>query len=202
MQSLTQDAFEVCVKKAINKFENKCFRDIVVNMNEDFIKGTTAVNFIMKNRKGETVRLSDFKGKVVFVDMWFTGCGACQKVAKAMPEVTKAFKDRNDIVFASISIDTDKSKWLKSIDKNAEKSSEYRFAGDYYAGDEAVYLYTGGQGPNEAFVRKYVLTGYPTLMIIDKEGKIFSFRPNRPDEGRTHLLVDELKKALNVKRSS
>lgn len=51
-------------------------------MIEDFKSGALVYNFSYEDAQGNEVQLSDFKGKWVWIDIWFTGCGACQYVAK------------------------------------------------------------------------------------------------------------------------
>lgn len=67
-------------------------------------------NLRLINSKGEQVNLEQFRGKVVFLNIWATWCPPC--VAE-MPGINKLFnelKDDNDIVFLMLSVDDDFSK--------------------------------------------------------------------------------------------
>ena len=39
--------------------------------------GSVVKDVEMRDRDGNLVKLSDFKGKLVYMDIWATWCGAC-----------------------------------------------------------------------------------------------------------------------------
>lgn len=51
------------------------------------VTGHPAPDFELKNLNGETIRLSDFKGKVVIVNFWATWCSPCRS---EMPDLQQA----------------------------------------------------------------------------------------------------------------
>ncbi|MBL4950678.1 redoxin domain-containing protein [Neobacillus sp. YIM B02564] len=65
--------------------------------------GAKAPDFELKTLTGETVKLSDLKGKKVILNFWATWCGPCKK---EMPEMEKFFKqaDKN-ITILAVNID-------------------------------------------------------------------------------------------------
>ena len=52
-----------------------------------------APNFALKSVKGKTVKLSDYKGKIVIIDFWATWCPPCRKGIPDLIELKKEFKD-------------------------------------------------------------------------------------------------------------
>lgn len=175
-------------------------RSLVDDFAARFSKGQPVQDFAMEDTLGNLVRLSDFRGKVVFIDIWFTGCGACKLVSKAMPEVEESFKGDTNIVFLNISIDRNKALWKNSIQRDTirDLSLGYQWPGAHYSGNRTKYLYTAGRGEDDPFISQYVTHGYPTLLLIGRSGRFYSFRPARPDAlGGKEKLAGMIREALS-----
>jgi len=183
------------VTNALSVMQTPSFIQMVKDLNKTYAKGAPAIDFAFKDAKGKTVHLADFKGKVVVLDIWFTGCHGCVMVAAGLPYVEKAFENRHDVAFISISIDKDRALWLQSIAKD-HKGRSYT----HYTTPTATYLYTAGTGQDNAFIKKYVPDdSYPQMLIIDKEGKIYSSTPSRPvNTEMQSALIKELNEALKI----
>ncbi len=55
---------------------------------------------IMNNKTGKT-RLSDYKGKLVILDFWYTGCGSCIAGFPKMEKLQKQFGDKIQILLVN-----------------------------------------------------------------------------------------------------
>lgn len=88
-----------------------------------------APNFSLPDIDGNLKTLEDYKGKLIYLDIWATWCGPCRMQIPAMKELEKKYKDQ-DIVFLSISVDPekDKNKWKQMI-KDEQMSGEHLYAG-------------------------------------------------------------------------
>lgn len=65
--------------------------------------GAKAPNFSLRNLKGETVKLSDFKGKKVMLNFWATWCPPCKQ---EMPAIQQFFEEKGeDVVILAVNID-------------------------------------------------------------------------------------------------
>lgn len=144
-------------------------------------KGDPAIDFTFADVNGMSHALSDFKGKVVYVDVWATWCAPCQKEMPHLKELETEYKDNSNIVFIGVSVDKgkDKQKWKEFLER--EKLPGVQL----FAGDEA----------SESLMKPYKISGIPRFILVDKNGNLISSnapRPSSPDI-RT-VLNDALKK--------
>jgi len=142
--------------------------------------GGKAVDFTFEDQNGKMVSLSDFKGKIVVLDIWATWCAPCKAEIPFLKKLDAELHGK-DVVFVSISTDEqkDKEKWLKMV-------SDMKLSG--------VQLYAGG------FVNKvtdfYKITTIPRFIVIDREGKLINPNSPRPSEPKLKALLEtELAKA-------
>lgn len=153
------------------------------------IPGLAAYNFKLMDTGGKYHQLSDYKGKVVFIDMWFTGCGACAAIYEdVVKQAEEELKDNPDIKFLSICVDTGKNVWMESI-----KSGEY-------TSDLITNLYTNGEGFKHEMMEYYSINSLPKLMIVRPDGKVHRFYHNRlaKDLESTETLIETLKAAVKL----
>ncbi|MBC9795868.1 TlpA family protein disulfide reductase [Sinomicrobium weinanense] len=121
-------------------------------------------NFTLEDPAGNPVPLSKFKGKVIVMDFWFTGCGGCKWVYQnVLKKAEAAYYNNPEVVFLSISVDGPRSIWENSLKE------------EIYTSDMAVNLYTSGQGMNHPIISDFKIRGYPTIIIVNQEGKIDSY---------------------------
>jgi peroxiredoxin len=66
--------------------------------------GDEAPNFKLKDMNGETVALSDLRGKVVLLNFWATWCGPCRIEMPAMERLYRAYP-RKDFEILAVSTD-------------------------------------------------------------------------------------------------
>jgi peroxiredoxin len=68
--------------------------------------GQQAPDFAIKDQQGRPIKLSDYRGKVVFLNIWGTWCGPCVEEMPEMQTLYQTFKDRK-FEMIPISIDND-----------------------------------------------------------------------------------------------
>lgn len=112
-----------------------------------------APDFALKDADGKTVRLSDYKGKVVLLDFWATWCGPCRIEIPWFMDLERKKKDKG---FEVLGVAMDDNGWEDVKPFLAEMKVNYRVV----IGDDATSQAYGG------------VEDLPTTFLIDKQGKI------------------------------
>jgi thiol-disulfide isomerase/thioredoxin len=139
-------------------------------------KGQQAIDFTGETATGEKVKLSDFKGKYIYVDVWATWCGPCKYEIPYLKKLEEDYHLKN-IVFLSYSIDDDRKAWEKFVPENELKGVQI----------------IGEKGWNSKICKDYKIFGVPTFMMFDTDGKIISVNMTRPSDEKTRKTFDMLK---------
>lgn len=135
--------------------------------------GQPAPNFTLNDINNHPVRLSDFKGKIVFVDFWASWCKPCREEHPELITIYQKYKDKNfDIL--SVSIDEDMTFW-----KDAVKL-------DKLAWTQVSDL----KGLNNVALKQYGVVKIPANVLIDKSGIILArnIKPKQLSERLKQLL--------------
>lgn len=136
--------------------------------------GGAAADFTYPDANGKMVSLSDFKGKVVLVDVWATWCGPCRGEIPHLKKLEEEMHGK-DVVFLSVSIDEakDRQKWLDFIEKEGLKG---------------VQLFAGGR--DSTITQAYQIEGIPRFMVFDRNGNIVSVRAPRPSSPELKQMLE------------
>lgn len=140
-------------------------------------EGETAPDFKVTTLEGKEVSLSDYEGKVVYVDFWASWCGPCRREMPHSEKIKKHFKGK-DVVFLNVSVDRNEKAW-----KNMVKQLNVGGVNAIATGDElgrAAY--------------SYQLSGIPAFVLIDKNGKVVFTRAKRPSTNMA--LIADIEKLL------
>ena len=114
-----------------------------------------APEFALKDANGKTVRLEDYKGKVVLLDFFATWCGPCKIEIPWFMEMERRNKDRG---FAVLGVSMDDEGWDIVKPFLADLGVNYRVV---IGNDATAQLYGG-------------VDALPTTFLIDRNGKIAS----------------------------
>ncbi len=116
-------------------------------------KGVPAPNFSLPGLEGNKVSLTDFRGKVVLLNIWATWCAPC---VEEMPSMEKLYQELKGEDFELLAISVDES--------GAEAVKPFM---ERHKLGFPVLLDTKGEIKN-----LYQATGVPESFIIDKDGMI------------------------------
>ena len=159
-----------------------CFNSLVALKRR--LSGGKALNFSFSNLQGRKVSLKDFKDKVVLIDFWFHGCGGCIAYYRGvLSKAEQHFKNVPGVKFLSINVDRQKSYWLQGLKSGALTSND------------AVNLFTNGNGGLDPVVKYYNIQEYPTAILLKPDGAVFRFNsPELYNYESLTSLIDFLRK--------
>src|SRR5262249_17341367 len=100
-----------------------------------------APDFTLKDSNGQTVKLSDYKGKVVVLDFWATWCGPCKIEIPWFIEFEQTFKDKG---FSVVGVSMDEEGWTVVRPYIQQRKVNYRIllgteqVGQLYGGVDSL----------------------------------------------------------------
>jgi thiol-disulfide isomerase/thioredoxin len=143
------------------------------------LNNSISAPFDYLNFKGGKTKLSDFKGKYVYIDVWATWCGPCRAEIPFLKKTEEKYEGKN-IAFVSISVDVlkDQDKWRKFV-------TEKQLGG--------VQLFADKDW-NSDFMKSYSINSIPRFILIDPIGKIVSADAARPSSPKLAEQLDALLK--------
>lgn len=145
------------------------------------LPGSIAPDFTGKTPQESQVSLHDFKGKVVYVDVWATWCGPCIKEIPFAIELHKKFEGSDQVVFLNVSVDKDIGAWKTKV------AQEMEWKGIH------VNL---NQEQTDSLGINYRVIGYPKYFLIDKSGKIVTARAPRPSSN--DVISNEIQRLIEA----
>jgi thiol-disulfide isomerase/thioredoxin len=154
--------FDQLQKETSKVVQEKYSRDII-NQFATQAKGTKLQDFVFLDTADKEIKLSDFKGRIVVIDIWANGCGGCHLLYSDVISKLESQFAKSEVVFFSIGVDRKKNRWLMGIKSGL------------YTSEDEVNVYTGSQGYDHPLFKENVSSGTPTVIILDKDGSIAKF---------------------------
>ena len=127
-----------------------------------------APDFTLHDLNGEEYTLSDYKGKVIFLNFWATWCGPCQM---EMPHIQQLYETYGENLGEDLVI----------LTMANPRTGENPFNQDVTVPEVAAFVEKGGYGfpvlldtTGEVF-GAYGIRSFPTTYMIDREGNLFGY---------------------------
>ncbi len=116
--------------------------------------GQPAPDFTLHDLDGQSVSLSQFKGKVVLLDFWASWCGPCIADLGTLRKIKEQVAAQ-PVVFLNISLDANEAAWKQAIAKHEIKGVHVR---------------------SEQVAQAYNVSGIPRYYLVDSQGLIVEDR--------------------------
>lgn len=113
-----------------------------------FEKGQPIDNFDLTDMAGNSVKLSDFKGKVLLINFWFINCPPCRMEMPDLNQLKEEYKGE-DVAFLAITFDP-KSRVADFLEKT---SFNFQIIPDA-----------------RKIIETYGIMGFPTSVVLNREG--------------------------------
>ena len=127
------------------------------------ITGTSAPDFAATDMAGNPVRLSDYRGRVVLVNVWATWCAPCRDEMPSMQRLYEALGD-TDFEILAVSIDA----------QPGQQSPDGQQGGDLQAfAGELGLTFPILHDPEGKIQRIYQTTGVPETFLVGRDGLIY-----------------------------
>ena len=129
---------------------------------------------------GNTHTLSDYKGKVIFLNFWATWCGPCRN---EMPDIQKLYEEYSaqgedaEVVILGI-----------AGPGIGQEGSAKEIAGFM---EENGYTYPVLMDESGEMFTQYGISAFPTTFMIDKDGNVYGYVPGQMTEDIMRSIIDQ-----------
>lgn len=144
----------------------------------DLEKNKVAPDFELQSLSGEIFRLSDYRGKKVFLNFWASWCGPCKVEMPYMENYYKKHKDLENVEIIAVN--------MTKSEINVKKVQGFV---DFYGLTFPVILDSEGE-----VEKLYRVLSYPTTYLINEEGIIVNgFTGSVNNDEKIKELIDNIK---------
>ncbi len=155
----------------------------------DSSQGTTteeekieAIDFALYDQYGNEHKLSDYRGKTVFLNFWATWCPPCRSEMPYIEELYKEYnKNNDDVVILGVASPNLGSEGSQEDIEKFLKEEGYTFPVVFDEGGSQIY--------------QYGISSFPSTFIIDKDGYITKYVPGAMNKETMKNLIED--KELN-----
>lgn len=166
-------AFEDKVKDPYLRSEIHAKNNELIQLaqNDALLKNTRLITTIPELATAEELMAhiaNQFKGKVIYMDIWGTWCAPCREEMKYSPALKQRLKNK-DVVFVYLANNSPETAWKTAI-------KQHKITGGN------VVHFNLPKAQQSMIEKKYLFRGFPTYILIDKAGKFITNQAPRPSE--------------------
>lgn len=142
-----------------------------------------APDFTLKDQYGEEHSLSEYRGKIVFLNFWATWCPPCRA---EMPDIQQLYEENqadedSDLVILAVA--------FPGYGDEKDEGGIRDFL------DENGYTYPTLMDEGATLAAQYYISAFPTTFMIDKEGNIFGYVPGSMSKDIMESIIQQTREA-------
>ena len=140
--------------------------------------GREAPSFELTDLEGRPHRLSDYRGQVIFLNVWASFCAPCREEMPSMERLVRTYEERGMVMLA--------------VTVDPQKQDAQAFMQEFLPGQRSAM--TVLHDPNSSTAHAYGTELLPETYIIDKQGQIVARFVNAYDWTRPEVrqLIETL----------
>lgn len=148
------------------------------NENNEEENKISPIDFTLYDQYGNSHTLSDYKGKVIFLNFWATWCPPCREEMPYIDELYKEYNEnKDDLVILGVASPNLGREGSEEHIKEFLEKNDYKFP---------VLFDEGGSQ-----VIGYGIYAFPSTFIINKEGYIVKYIPGGMNKETMKSLIEE-----------
>ena len=122
------------------------------------------LDFTVTDLKGDSIKLSSLKGKVLILDFWASWCGPCRFSNKYLVKLYSKYKDKG-LEILSVSLDEEIKDWKKAVTK-----------------DKITWVQGIDRGGWDALAAvKWQVDALPSSFVVNKNGDVVAINPEKDE---------------------
>ncbi|UEL47513.1 cytochrome c biogenesis protein/redoxin [Terrisporobacter hibernicus] len=162
----------------INESRKDNYKAEVENKTEN--NKVKALDFTLYDQYGKEHKLSDYKGKTVFLNIWATWCPPCKAEMPHIEELYNEYnKNNEDVIILGVSTPNLGNEGDEKHISKFLKDNEYTFPVVFDNNANLIYGYS--------------IQSFPSTFIIDKEGYVREYVPGAMDKETMKSLIESNK---------
>lgn len=169
------DVSLINVKEQSEKLKNSEYRTLLMEKAKTLGKlnvGAPALDVTFLDTDGNQINLSDLKGKPIYIDFWATWCAPCIAERPYLAVLKEKFDQ--SVHFVSLSIDSDRERWQKYMNKEAEVVFNYDGWVDNYS------------------IAPYNVLYIPRCILIDADFNLVDLNAPHPSSSEIIDLLEQV----------
>jgi peroxiredoxin len=133
-----------------------------------------APDFALKDLDGKTIKLSDYRGKIVIVNFWATWCQYCNLEMPDLNKLSSELEKEDDAVLLAVDVQESADTVRKYL-----KSNKFGLK---------VLLDEDGE-----VTQRYSVSGFPTTFVINRDGFVYTYNVGATDKQSLLDILDKMK---------